>query len=108
MLAMNISCSFTANWYYVGASTNGKQWYIDNASVAKNQQYAKIWVKIVNPDGTVNIEQILFSRNHYSSLQSYITYSTDGERIDSANSSTINWDPIPPESMADGIYNLIW
>lgn len=101
--------SFAASWYWVGEDKSAGQWYIDNASVHKNSEkgVALIWVKVVNPDGTWNQDQIGVGRTRIMVLFRSLKYDAYGEVIydfpgDRRPLSVI------PGTVSESIYDLVW
>jgi len=108
LLCFSIPC-FASSWYWIGASTNGTQYYIDNDSVRKNNHYAIVWVKISNPDGTSSIEQLFF--NHYNktyAVNRWADYASNGQVSNSGTPSYLNYESIIPDSMGENVYYAIW
>lgn len=108
LLSFTIPC-FAASWYWVGSATNGAQYYIDNSSVNKNYQYAVVWMKIVETDGTYSLQQIVMDHyNKSSALRSYVNYDSDGVVTYSNTVDYLSYSPIAPGSMSEAVYYSIW
>lgn len=101
--------SFAASWYYLGEDTANSQVYIDNSSVLKDNLYAMVWVKYVDPDGTVAMRRYYINRKlrAYSTMQK-ITYSPNGDVIENYPIHVLNWNLFPPETVMEKIYKSIW
>lgn len=114
-LFLLFSCSImpvlAVNWYYVGTNSSGSVFYIDNSSVIKNKTDAIFWSKRVSPNGTSSLFQAYMTRTYPSvTLLAFVNYNTSGKV---SNSGTVpNYAqkkmPIPPGSIFDSIWHLIW
>lgn len=102
--------SFAASWYWVGADRSSGQWYIDNASVYKNQEkgVALIWVKTKNPDGTINLNQIGISRDKAVMLFRSITYDAYGKVIYDVPGNKNDVMAVIPGTASEAVYKLVW
>lgn len=114
MMVFSIGCitAFASDWYYVGTSDDGNvSAYIDNASVAKNNREATVWVKWTRSDGSQMITQIYYTRHPKTSTWLYLAeYDTQGNVVDSETISYYEQEarPIVPDSMDEGIWYCIW
>lgn len=99
-----------ANWYWVGADSSGDQWYIDNQSASKSYDVAVVWVKIVSEDGTYELNQTEITRDRKIAVLQVVKYNADHESIGSY--SVDSWQKkyyaVPPDSIGENIYNLVW
>lgn len=100
--------SSAADWYYVNKGSSGGTFFIDNDSVKKNKEEAVLWIRVVGENG----ESVLYRTriNHNSRMVQYlnaIAYDKSGNVVATHNQPTA-WEPIPPDSMMESIYNLIW
>ena len=93
-LFLLFSCSImpvlAVNWYYVGTNSSGSVFYIDNSSVIKNKTDAIFWSKRVSPNGTSSLFQAYMTRS--GAVPNYAQKKM----------------PIPPGSIFDSIWHLIW
>ncbi len=110
LLAMSVVApNFAASWYFVGNATDGTSYYIDNSDVKKTQEVAIIWAKMVNTDGTSEINQVAVNRYERTmAIMSWIVYSSHGNIINSGKNDTYNWLPIPPGTIASDVIGYIW
>lgn len=110
LLLLNFTMpTLAANWYWLGSTEQGNQFYIDNSSVRKNYYFAYVWTKIVAPDGSYQMG--MFAVNHkYKSLaiMSWVAYDAYGNIINSLTPPYLHWDPIVPESLGTYLYYAIW
>lgn len=99
-----------ANWYWVGADSSGRQWYIDNQSASKSYDVAVVWLKIVREDGTRELNQIEITRDRKIAFLQVFTYNADNELINSypVDPWPQKYFPVPPDSVGEAIYNLVW
>lgn len=101
--------SFASSWYWIGQSRGGTQYYIDNTSVRKNYDYAVVWVRDVNTDGSYSQAHMVFShRNKTYALRYSVSYDQNGNVTDTYNPNTSIYNPVVPDTMADVIYCSIW
>lgn len=73
--------SFAENWYWIGTSKSGEQWFIDNDSVIKDNQEATVWIKANLPDGTSELSRITITRDYRFKQLSYLAYDMNGKVI---------------------------
>ena len=122
--------SFASSWYWVGQDTVGSQWYIDNASVYihnlttqeirsnaysykhgysfRYYPYKIIWVKINRTDGTYGMERLKISRNRKMTVLSWVMYANNGNIIAHDTNPFPKATDIPPDSVGEKIYHLVW
>lgn len=114
-LAILLTCmgfipSDAANWYWIGADSSGKQWYIDNQSASKSYGVAVVWVKTVREDGTYDLCQWEITRDRKIAILQAAAYNADNELIDSYSADP--WqkknNAVIPDSIGEEIYNLVW
>lgn len=109
LLLCLFTTSFAANWYWVGKSSNGYNYFIDNDTVMKNNKEAAVWVKITKPSGDTSLNRLWFKRDsHEYTLIEYIDYDSHGTITNSYRSSVANWSSVAPDSMSESIYYSIW
>lgn len=113
ILAIVFSCiglipSYAANWYWIGADTNGGQWYVDNQSASKSYGIATIWVKRVDENGSYKISLNEITTRHEIALIKVIDYDANGNVISSWNTPFKQYSVIVPESMGETLYDSVW
>lgn len=111
---LSLSCPvFAADWYYLGNSNSGKQYYIDNSSVEKNAEVAFVWCKIINTDGSFSIVRSAFIRKgKLAATLSTSIYDANGNYISGYNAPlnpyALQWMSITPDTAGELIYYSIW
>lgn len=100
--------SDAANWYYVGRSVKKVTYFIDNNSVEKNSQYAKLWIKMGYPNGETNLLMIgVDRRSKQVKNLSAVEYDKFGNIIFSGDLYGPYY-PIVPGTIMEDIYAAIW
>lgn len=106
------SPAFAASWYYVGRATpSNTVLYIDNASVYKNEYAAIVWLKKVSPDGRRGIARMYFTHTPPTyTLLSAVYYAPNGSVIRNVEipANRRRTMSIPPDTMVDNVWHLIW
>lgn len=104
-----LSCpAFAADWYYLGNSKDGTQYYIDNSSVEKNEKAAMVWCKTIDTDGSSSIVQYAFIRNEkLIAILNISNYDANDSYI-SGYSYALQWGAIVPDTVGELIYYSIW
>ena len=82
--------------------------FVDNATVRKNSYNATVWVKYNRTNGDHILEQLLFIRESrtYKSLKRYV-HDSNGDII-YTDEGDYNVSSIPPGSMLEAVYTVIW
>ena len=91
------------NWYYVG-NAQGLEWYIDNATVEKNDKTAYVWIKMRNSRGNEVWGHILVSR--YG--KTFTVTETRGAGWSRKANPYTEIRPIVPNSPIEKIVDFIW
>lgn len=112
VLSIGFTTTYAASWYFVTANSEGTElYYVDNASVIKNNYRAFVWIKDVKPDGSKNLGRFYITHSPKTmALTSYVDYDSDGNAIDSGT-IPINMQQsilIAPDSVAEAIWYCIW
>lgn len=113
LLVLACPAAFAADWYYLGNSNDGLQYYIDNSSVEKNAESALVWCKAIDTDGSFFVARYAFIRKGklVATLSTSI-YDANGNYISGYNAPlnpyTLHWKSIPPETAGESIYYSIW
>lgn len=114
-LALLISCSGilpvnAANWRFIDEDVNGGRWYIDESSVVKEYGKAKAWIGWKEENGYYWVEQLEINKDRTMAMLYYIVYNPRMEVVDSYayQSWEYKTEPIPPNTVLEGIYNIIW
>ena len=102
---------FAANWYWLGYTRSGSQFYVDNDSVQKNEKYAIVWTKIVHADSSWDTERLFLRRNEKGlAILDDIIYDAHGtvKGVHKFKIARGNWFPIAPGTMTESLYKSIW
>lgn len=103
------SSSFAANWYWLGATPDGTQWYVDNNDVIKTDMSAKVWTKIMRSNGKFSVTRVYVDRrNKMLAIISNTNYSANGVVLYQHVPTYLKFEPIIPDSMGDILYHAIW
>ncbi|MBP9624266.1 MAG: hypothetical protein KBD95_01065 [Veillonella sp.] len=110
LLAMSVVApGFAASWYQFYGDEYGKAIYVDNASVEKTSDYAAVWTKIVDPDGSVMIGRVfLVHSKRVFTLMEYTQYAPNGYILNKYKMPYPVWRPIQPDSNMEKLYYAIW
>ncbi|MBC3537978.1 hypothetical protein [Megasphaera hominis] len=104
--------ALAADWYYLGTSSSGDTYYVDNSSVEKNDDTAIIWEKITDKKGSSWVQQVIVSRkNRTSALVKRYIVEPDGkvyQNFSAKSKSDLDFYSIRPESSSEIFYNSIW
>lgn len=105
--------AFAADWYYLGNSNDGLQYYIDNSSVEKNAESALVWCKAINTDGSFFVARYAFIRKgKLAATLSTSIYDANGNYISGYNAPlnpyALQWMSITPDTAGELIYYSIW
>ena len=105
LISLGSTMSLAVNhWYYAGTTKDGTSYYIDNATVQKNDKNAYVWVKIVDNQGSEVWGHILVSR--YG--KSYTITELRGRGWSRKLDPYKELQPIAPNSPIEKIVDLIW
>ncbi len=114
-LVLLISCSgfvpaYAVNWEWAATSLNGEKWYVDTSSIKKGNTRTLLWVKRIYPTGNYQLSQIGITKSREAIEFQYINYNSMGEVV-----SYYIYEPweckaiaVPPDTILDVIYHLIW
>lgn len=112
LLSIGFTTTFAASWYFVTANSDGSElYYIDNASVTKNNYRAFVWIKNVKPDSRINLGRFYITHSPKTmALTSYVDYDSNGNVIDSGTIPIKMQQSIliAPDSVAEAIWYCIW
>jgi hypothetical protein len=102
---------FAASWYWISTDDQGDSYFIDNASVQKNQYEAAVWLRINNSDGSVVLARLRFNHeNRTFDPIGIVKYDSAGHTICSRDydENYWGWQSITPDSILETIYHSIW
>lgn len=110
VFCLSITTCFAESWYWIGQTADGdRQWFIDNDSVDKNSDHAKVFVKINYEDGTSIRDRYFFNHNKKEwHLLDEVQYDADGLAIGRYDFDNAVDNPIESGSMEEVIYHNIW
>ena len=105
LISLGSTMSWAANhWYYVGTTKDGISYYIDNATVQKNDKNAYVWVKIVDNQGSEIWWHILISR--YG--KAYTITEVRGRGWSQKLAPHKELQPVVPYTPIEKVVDLIW
>lgn len=101
----------TANrWYYLGKWSDGATFFVDNLSVRKDAQTARVWTKENDPNGHYSIQYRIIRRNEKTLTiwKSYTLRGSAGHEYIDTEALPNEVIPILPGSMDEKLFYAIW
>lgn len=106
---ISFSCPvFASDWVYLGKTPDGELVYMDKESIQKSYGMANGWTKFVKPDGSSVLWNIS-ARKYDRSLSwtFFLVYDAEGNSLGQYPSSHPEYNPVPPDTLAEIIYNIL-
>lgn len=106
---ISISCPvFASDWVYLEKNRDDKLVYVDKASVTRSYGEAAGWVKFVESDGRKYLCRVsVRERDRSMAIVSFIFYDAKGNIIEQQNAPYMQYDPVPPDSVAEIVYKFL-
>ena len=100
---------FATNWFWIDATDNGRQVYVDLDSIKNNQNYATAWIKYLSPNNESILYKMAFNRpNRLYAITNIIVYDANGRVKGIDNEKIYDWNPIPPGTKLESFFQQLW